>query len=343
MGTAIKRGKTWTGLAPGYTFTDEEAKIHRVRPSKGGFSTKKDALLWASSQTGSIAPLPTLNDLWEGYSKNNMLKLSKNKQTAYKIARRRLESIIARKIDTLTIDDLQDVVNKEAKTYYPAKDMKDLLSQLYQRAMTSNTNAGRITQNLALFLTLPTLEEKEAVPFSEEEINKLWKHYEKGDTFTGYILLLCYTGMMPGELLKCKKAMIDMEHCEIHGAGAKTDTRKKAAIAFPQFLVPVIEDLLSKTDNVKFVAMDAKTFYKRFYESVEAAGIDNPVTIGTDGKEDHRLTPYSCRHTFGTEAVKAGFHPEIVKRMLRHSNTRTQEKYTHLGSEEVHNAVDSLR
>ena len=59
QGTAIKRGKTWTGFRPGYSYHDENGVKHRVRPSKGGFLTKKDALAWAAgSRTDCNAPAP---------------------------------------------------------------------------------------------------------------------------------------------------------------------------------------------------------------------------------------------------------------------------------------------
>ena len=340
QGTAYKRGKTWTGVRPGYSYSetteDGKTKLIRRRSYKGGFATKKDALLWAASGKEELKPLPRLIDLWNGYSQNDMLKLSKNKQTAYAIARNRLESIIGRQIDSLTVDDLQAVVNKECNTYNTAKDVKTVLSKLYQRAMASNTNAGRVTQNLADFLVLPELEEKEAEPFTEEEVKLLWAAYENGDTFTGYILLLCYTGMMPGELIQCKKAMVDLEACEIRGAGAKTKIRKKSAIVFPSFLRPVVEDLLSihvqnsNTKNDKLLTMNKDNFYDEYYKALERAGV-------------RKLPPYSCRHTYGTEAVKLGFHPAVIQKMLRHSNTKTQEKYTHLSAEEAHEAAESMK
>lgn len=349
QGTAIKRGKTWTGIATGYSYTDENGNTKRVRPTKGGFPTKKAALAWATSGEEKEKPLPRLIDLWQGYSENDLKKLSKSKQTAYNIARERIESIISRRIDALTVDDLQAVVNKECDTYYPAKDVKNLLSNLYKRAMASNTNCGRVTQNLSQFIVLPPLEEKEAEPFTQDEIGLLWKSYESGNTFVGYILLLCYTGMMPGELLACKKEMVDMERCEIRGAGAKTKERKKSAIVFPVFLKPLVEELLSievynsNSKGDKLLTMNKDKFYDLFYEAVEQAGIDNPPFIGKNGREDHRLTPYSCRHTYGTEAVKLGVHPALVQKMLRHANTKTQERYTHLASEEVHDAVNKIQ
>lgn len=343
QGNAYKRGKTWTGRRPGYNFIDADGVQHRVRPTQGGFATKKEALAWACAAAEKETPPPRLIDLWQGYSENDLLKLSASKQGAYKIARKRLESIINRRIDKLTVDDLQKLVNRECKTYYPAKDVKDLLSNLYQRAMASNTNNGRVTQNLSQFIVLPDHEEKEAVPFTDDEIKLLWAAYEKGDTFVGYILLMCYTGMMTGELLKCRRDMIDLDACEIRNSGLKTKTRKRAAIAFPQFIRPVVENLLrivstnSNAKNEKLVCMDTDNFYKAFYEAVERAGINNPKVGGR-----YRLTPYSCRHTYGTEAVKAGFHPALIQKMLRHSNTKTQEKYTHLASDDLHAAVNAL-
>ena len=349
QGTAYKSGSTWTGQAPGYLYytTDENGKqkLHRKRPKKSGFATKKEALAWAASVSVTMeVPIPKVIELWEAWSANDMLKLSKNKQVSYKIARKRIESIMAYPIDVLTVDDLQKVINEECDTFYPARDVKSLLSHLYKRAMASNTNRGRVTQNLSEFLVLPEMNEKEAVPLTEEEVELLWKRYDAGDTFVGYILLLIYTGMMPGELLICKKDMVDLEHCEIRGAGAKTKVRKKTAIVFPEFMKPVVEKLLSiqvensNTKNDKLLTMNKDNFYDKFYEAVEKAGIDNPK----DKRGEHRITPYSCRHTYGTEAVKMGAHPAVIQKMLRHSNTKTQEKYTHLGSAEVHNVANQM-
>ena len=45
----------------------------------------------------------------------------------------------------LSIKDLQDVVNRTAPTYYPAKDIKTLLSQLYDRAVAQ----GAVQTNIA--------------------------------------------------------------------------------------------------------------------------------------------------------------------------------------------------
>ena len=347
QGTAIKRGNTWTGFAPGYSYTTpSDGKRHRVRPSKGGFRTKAEALAWASQHSTAEAeqPIPKLIELWEDYQAHELIKLSSDKQSAYKIAATRMKPIMGCRIDTLTVSDLQGVVDS-VTTYYPARDIKVVLGHLYRKAMASNANKGRITQNLADFVVLPTLEEKEAVPFASEDVNKLWGLYDSGEQFVGYILLLIYSGMMPSELFRCKKEMVDLEHCEIRGAGAKTKTRKKAAIVFPEFIKPIVKDLLSihcknsHCKNDKLLSMNKWTFYDEFRRMLELAGIDNPK----DKNGRYKLSPYSCRHTFGTEAVKLDIHPAMIQQMLRHSNTKTQEKYTHLGTKELHEAVGKLQ
>jgi len=345
QGTARKRGSTWTGYAAGYSWVDESGKRHTVRPSKGGFRTKSDALAWAAQNNPAAqeAPIPRLVDLWTGYRDNELPKLSADKQTAYKAAARRLKPIMGRTVDSLTVDDLQAVINT-VSTYYPARDIKTVLSHCYLRAMASNANRGRITQNLSEFVTLPKLEEREAAVFTSQEVKQLWTLYEAGDVFTGYILLMIYTGMMPAELLSCRRDQIDLDRCEIRGAGAKTAARKAAVIVFPPYIRPVLEDLLAvevkncRSTGEKLLSMNKWTFYDRFRETLSKAGIENEK--GENGK--YRLTPYACRHTFGTEAVRQELHPEMIKRLLRHSSTRTQEKYTHLGAKDLHAAADAL-
>lgn len=325
QGTAYKRGKGWEAARPGYRYMDETG-LHRVRPRKGGFATKREALEWASQKTVAPEHSPKLIDLWQLYSDNDLPKLSKNKQTAYKIARKRLEPLMGMEIHLITLDALQGVLNASCESYYPARDCKTVLSKLYKKAMASNTSL--VTQNLSNFLVLPDLQEAESKPFTPDELKGIWDLYDRGDAFAGYILLMCYSGMMPVELLSCKKAMIDLDKNEIFGCGAKTKSRKKSAIVYPDFLRPVVESLLTSKGE-KLLPINRDNFYTEYYLCLERAGV-------------RKLAPYSCRHTYGTEAVKLGVHPAVIQKMLRHSSTKMQERYTHLTSEEAHEAVNLM-
>lgn len=332
-GTAFKRGNTWTAMATGYTYTeviDGKPVLRRKRQTKGGFKTKREALSWAISQGRTVATkTPTLLELWEGWSRNDMLKLSNDKQVAYKKARERLEPIISRKIDTLSLDDLQSTINEKAHSFYTARDMKSLLSHLYQRAMASNGSCGTVTVNLSRFIVLPTLEEKEPEPFTEEEVNKMWKSWDGGDIFAGYMLLMIYTSMMPGELFACRPEMIDYNKHEIYGCGRKTKKRKDTPIVFPTFISPVLETLCKNSDGKKLCPLCENKFYSAYHEATKRIGVRD-------------LPPYSCRHTTATEAVKKGVELSVVQQIMRHSKLASTQRYIHVTTEAAHDGVNKL-
>lgn len=281
VGSAYRHGGTWTGRAAGYRYTatmeDGTQKTVRKRPTKGGFRTKTEALEWAAAQTlgAEQRSAPTLLNLWQGWNENDMKKLSADKQTAYKKARRRLEPLIARRIDTLTIDDLQGTVNENASSYYTARDMKSLLSHFYQRAMAGGGSTGTVTVNLSRFIVLPTLEEKAPEPFTEEEVSAMWNAYDGGNLFVGYLLLMIYSSMMPCELLACKSDMIGYERHEIYGCGRKTKKRRETPIVFPDFIVPVLEKLCKKSTSKSggIFGGDEKTFYDAYHAVTKAVGV----------------------------------------------------------------------
>lgn len=343
QGTALKRGKTWTGYSPGYSYTtiDEEGNAvkHRVRPSKGGFRTKAEALAWAASASPAERAVPTLETLWRVYSEGQMLELSKDRISHYRTAYRSLLPFMPRRIDTLTLVELQEHFDK---TYTASSGIapRDLLSVLYQMAMAANGPTGKITTNVAKHIKLPQYKPKEAEIFTRDEINAMWNSFAAGDHTAAIILLVLYTGMMPAEVINLRTDMIDTGAREIRGAGAKTDTRKQAVIIYPDYLDPVVARLISAADaDGKIYDRSYTSLSKDFLAALERAGIDNP----TDERGYHRLTLYKCRHTYGTEAIRAGLTPAIVAKLMRHNNTITQQRYTHLADEDVREAVVKLK
>lgn len=328
-GTAFKRGKTWTAMVSLGSYVEEvdgKKVLRRVRATKGGFRTKSEALEYIptlKNQNGK--KVPTILDLWNSWSRSDMTKLSDSKQTAYEIAKDRLKPIWARRIDTLVSDDLQNVVNSATKTYYPARDMKTLLSHFYKRAMRDQY----VTINLANFIVLPELEEQSPEPFYEEEVAAIWELYRTGETFAGYILLMIYSGMMPGELMSCKTDMIDFDKHEIYGCGKKTKKRKDTPIVFSDFVSPVLKDLCTMSKNGKLLAINKDRFYTVYYETLEKAGC-------------RKLTPYSCRHTTATDAVKKNIAPSAVQELMRHAKLETTQRYIHMGREDAHNAANAM-
>ena len=91
------------------------------------------------------------------YAEADLLKLSKSKQTAYAIAWDKWAALAARRIDSLTVQDIRAVVADKAPTYYTARDMRVVLQHLYDLAGAD----GWVNRDLPSYIILPALEEKE--------------------------------------------------------------------------------------------------------------------------------------------------------------------------------------
>lgn len=327
QGCAFQRGKTWTAKWTVGFYLDDNNKLHQKQKTKAGFASKRAALLYAANPPEEEKKKPTLREYYKTYLRGDYLSLSSDRQTAADKALERLNEILDYEIDSLTIRQLQDVVDRNAKTYYTRKDMKTVLSHCFNLAIAEK----QTTVNLSTFIKLPELDEKSPEPFTESDIKKIWKVYPSNH-FAGYIIVMIYTGMMPGELFKLKVDMIDFDKNEIVRGGIKTKKRKETPMVFPDFVAPVLRQLCnestSKIGNVCCVNKD--NFYKRYYECLETAGVQ-------------KLPPYSCRHTTATALAMKNIDVFTIKEIMRHSKITTTQRYVHPDMQGMVNAVNKLQ
>ena len=328
-GSVYKRGNTWVAEFRANSY-DEEGKLKYNRSRKCGFKTKTSAIEHlhvlseeVSRHKNRIAP--TVAELWDRYSKGEMLKKSKSIQTKYKIAYDRWTPLKGYKIDEIVTADLQKVVADAVDTYYPAKDMRDLMSNLYKIALPDQY----ISSNLAPYITLPDLEPSEPEPYTTEEILAIWADYGEGNMIAGYMLLMIYSGMMPGELCNLRKDNIDWEKSQILGIGLKTKERKTTPIAIADFIVPVLADLCEKSRGDKVLTMNRWNFYTEFHETEKKIGIRD-------------LTPYACRHTTATALAAGNIAPSVIQKVMRHAKFTTTERYIHISSDLQREAINTI-
>ena len=326
-GSVYRRGKTWEcAIVLGYVIQDDGTR-KTMRATKGGFKTKKEAMEYIPTlKSTPVHKVPKLIDLWEIYKASKKYqKLSASRQEKYEIAWKKLDSIWFWKINELTTFDLQNAVDSVADTYYTARDLKNLLSKLYQTAIPDEF----VKVNLSEYIELPDLNAKEQQPFCKEEIAALWKDYAAGNWWTGYILLMIYTGMMPGELLGARKSHIDWEGKQIVGAGIKTAKRRETPIVLADFILPVLSDLCEHTSGDKLIRINKDRFYDVYYAALERAGC-------------RHLSPYSCRHTAATELAMENIPPSVIQKIMRHSRYSTTEKYIHISIDPMLEAINKL-
>lgn len=334
QGTAYKRGNTWTAqVVVGWKPADDPSKPPvSVKRSKGGFLTKKEALAYCPYLlAGSVARqegAPRLSSYWDTYKTNKLLTLSKSKQTAYKIAWNRLKPLHDVHVDALTVQLIQTAINDSCSTFYPARDCKALLANLYKLIAAE----GHANKDIPSLIQLPKLEETEQTPFSAEEQEALWKLYENGDMNACIPLLMIYTGMMPGEAQALRIDNIDLENRQIVGAGLKTAVRKKTPIVLAMCMLPVVRDLIANAQPNGYIwKQNEQQWYDAYYAALEAAGC-------------RRLTPYSCRHTTATAlAITKNIAPQTIKKIMRWSTTKMLDRYAHPETTDSLAAVDTIK
>ncbi len=331
MGYIYKRGNTYSLRMRTYipVQNDDGTSTRKcIERTKGGFKTKKEAADYRDKMNGQTAKKErkTLASYWLIYERDKLCKLSRTKQVNYRTAYNRLASIQFADISLLTISDLQNVVSTTTTSFYPARDMKTLLSRLFLFAAAD----GIASKDLPSFIELPALKESQQQAFTLEEIDKLYALWQRGHLFAGYILLMIYTSMMPGELLHLRKSMIDIESQRIIGAGLKTKQRKTQSIVFPAFISPILETIMATAKNdLLFDGYYYEKFAKEYYETLDMAGC-------------RRLTPYSCRHTTATAlSLDPTIAPAVISRVMRHSSRMT-ERYTHPDDSAAIQAINKM-
>lgn len=327
QGSVYKRGSSWIAeITLGY------CNDKRISRKKCGFKTKKEALEYLSvlaSGTEDSSKL-TLQKLYESWESSYMVKLSKSKQTCYKIAHEKLKPLLFRDIKTIRLDEIQSLVNSLSGGYYPKRDVKSLLSHLYKRAVID----GKVPNNLAAYIELPTLEQPNKDAFKQEEIDAMWQLWNSGsDVFIGFVLVMIYTGMRPGELQNVKKQNIDYEKQIITGAGIKTKKGKEMPVLIAAKIAPVIKSLEAYSTTDYFMPHDDSTMYERYYASIEKAGCT--------GKR--RLSPHCCRHTTATALTLENVAPAVIKDVMRHEKYDTSLGYTHIDTTSLLDAVNKIK
>ena len=331
LGTAYKpQGKsTWTArVTIGFEERDDGTLVQRYR-TKGGFRTQSAALEYCAAlkaQKEAPAKAPTLSHYWGVYEQNKLQKLSHDKATSYSIAWKKLKALHLIPVDEIKVDDIQKVINAKAKTHYPARDMRTVMAHLFKLAAAD----GHADKDLPSLVEIPSLEEKEAQPFTRDEQEQLWKAYEDGVPYAYMPLIMIYTGIMPGELLRMRVEMIDFESKTIAGLGIKTKVRKKAIVIIPDSIVPILEELCAGRQKGKVIIGNKDNLYVRYYAVLEAAGC-------------RKLPPYSCRHTTATAlAIDQNVAPQTLQKIMRWSSTRMASRYVHPSTADMQDALNAI-
>lgn len=319
---------TWAAeVTLGYYIADGVRK--RKRKRKYGFRTKKEAVAYIETlRTEREQPKAiTMSELYERL-KPDLARLSKSKQTAYRIAWSKIRSEIEwRTIDSFSVPELQELVDETAPTYYTRRDIKALISKLYKIAIRDDFE----DKNRAEFIKLPELVTSERETFTDGEIAALWADYAAtGDKITAGMLIMLYVGIRPGELLTILSENVHLSEHYMTG-GIKTERGKRRKLIIPDKIAPIIEPLVGKSKSGRLYYYNKPEFFYNDWT-------DKRTALGFRGS----LTPYCCRHTYITRLTALGVSPAMLQELAGHEDYDTTLDYTHLSIADRLNAVNLL-
>ena len=157
-------------------------------------------------------------------------------------------------------------------------------------------------------LTAQTVQESNRIPFSPDEIHRLWEHSD--DLWAATVLIMIYSGWRIGELLGLRKDHIDLGAGTMQG-GIKTAAGKDRIVPIRDYIRPLVarwmqqpgEYLISNTAGGKL----SQTRFREHWREVMAL-------IGASH------VPHETRHTFETLLDGAGANRKCIDLMMGHKS-----------------------
>lgn len=327
-----RRRRPWVArVTTGWT---EDGK--QIRQPIGYFKTKQEGMdALTLHRVGPVSPKSdlTLNEIYDEWSAFRYENISKHTVNNYKTAWSYIKEYGNVKFKELRTAHWQNVITQAAEKGLgrsALKKIRTVAAMLCDYAMQNDV----INKNYARFVTLPKFEKVERDRFDDLEVKKI-EAAAAGDPWVATVLILIYTGMRVGELLKLTLFNVDMERQLITG-GAKTDAGKDRIIPFHPKIVTHIRQwyarggdaLICKDDGSKMSA----DYYRKnyYYKALRAAGV-------------RRLVPHATRHTFGSLAAEAGVDPLYIQRLIGHADYAfTANEYTHPEIEALRKAIEKI-
>lgn len=282
---------------------------------KCGFPTRAAAeeYLDTYTRTGVAPKTMRLIECWTALQQTKKWQaLSKDKRSHYGTAWRRLELIQMQVVGQIPFKVLQDLTDAAPGDYYAHRDIKTLLGKLYEVAVTSETLD--MAQDKTALIELPPVPDSERDAYTVDEVHGMWRAYRAGDDLARYALILCYTGMRPGELMQLDLANIDLQRQRIVG-GIKTAAGKNREIPIATAIVPLVAEAMQVATH-GLADGCREHFYDRWCPSVERWG----------GRP--HMTAHSCRHTLATAMEAAGVPVLLQKLILGHSIKDITQHYS---------------
>lgn len=349
----------------GWELDEKTGKSKQILKDLGSYKTKGEASRALAEYLKNPYDLNnkdiTFSQLYEKWYEDFMTEDHISHKYRIKSAYKYCSSIYNKKVREITVLDMKDCIYKgtiipttgknKGQKQFASPSTKESMKFLFNHMFGYATEARLIERNYAKDFSLDKkvmkekeMNHKEKIPFSEEELSKLWKSIEFVP-FADMIIYACYSGWRPGEIIKLKVQDVDLENGFIKG-GIKTTAGKNRVVPIHSLVKPVVEKyyneaiqvgseyLFNDINKKKGIGLSKDQYLSRF----------NKVMAQLNFRKE--ITPHYTRHTFITRAKsrQVNMNDYVLKLIVGHEiGDLTEHVYTHRELEDLKEEIEKIK
>lgn len=271
----------------------------------------------------------TFKQVYEKWLPEHERTVGKSAKDNYKAAFRHCAVLHDQKFRKLRHSDFQAVILELEEQEYSLSTCEKVM-QLFGQLSAWAIREGLVLVNHSQFVSIVATTKRKRHVFTEADIQAV---QESRNRAADIVLILLATGCRPEELFSAP-----LSNCadRYFIGGSKTDAGKNRVIAVAPLALDAYQKIKSNAKGDKLISgyQGNKTFNN--FRKREFKALMQEI-----GRPD--FTPYDCRHTFTTQAVRSGVDPQLLKRMLGHADLATTDKYyTHLEVGDILAAISQV-
>lgn len=311
----------------------EKMEARQVRRYLGYYETRQDAMIALAEYNKNPYDVDkrntTFGEIYDILYEERFSKMKKQAKSTYVSSIVKCESIKNIRMTELRKNHMQRIMEEHSDLSKSTQNnILALFHAIYKFALENDI----VEKDYSQFVTVTSEKQsKNKVPFSREEVNKLWDNLD-AYRLTDSILVMLYTGVRVGELFAIKKEDVHLEERYITLKGTKTKAADRL-VPIHKKIVPLLEKRLTGPSEWLFPSSRGNSIgYTAFRE--------NNFDVIMDGL-GLTHTPHECRHSFMTYAAASKLNPILVKKIVGHSaQDITQDVYTHAFIEDLIKEID---
>lgn len=353
-------------ITVGWELDETTGRSKQIYKDLGSYKTKGEASRALAEYLKNPYDLSnkdiTFSQLYEKWYEDFMTEDHKSHKYRIKSAYKYCSSIYNKKVRDITVLDMKNCIYKgtvisnrgknKGEKQFASPSTKESMKFLFNHIFGYATEARLIERNYAKDFSLDKkvmkekeMNHKEKIPFSEDEMNKLWKSIEFVP-FADMIIYACYSGWRPGELIELKLENVDLNNGFIKG-GIKTTAGKNRLVPIHSLVRGIVEKYYNEAVNIGSIYLFNDTKKKKrgiglSYDQY-LSRFNKVLDILNFRKE---ITPHYTRHTFISRAKsrQVNMNEYILKLIVGHEiGDLTEHVYTHRELQDLKEEIELIK